>query len=148
MNDVEFEYSIPMDANRYEDGIDLRYKFGREFGYSDSTIANLLDDHECSVLEMMVALSHRCEESIMDDPEIGNRTYEWFGEMVNSLGLDIYDDRHFNNEAATRKLITFINRDYKPNGEGGLFTIKHPMKDLRNIEIWYQMMWYLNEITK
>ena len=31
--DTEFTYTIPMDGNRAEDGIDLRYRFGRESTY-------------------------------------------------------------------------------------------------------------------
>lgn len=34
LHDTAFAYSVPMDGNRMEDGIDLRYRFGRENGYS------------------------------------------------------------------------------------------------------------------
>ncbi|WP_243133445.1 hypothetical protein [[Ruminococcus] torques] len=34
LHKIEFTYSIPMDGNRAEDGIDLRYRFGYENGYS------------------------------------------------------------------------------------------------------------------
>ena len=75
---IEFTYSIPMDGNRAEDGVDLRYRFGYENGYSSSMISVYLDNRMCSVLEMMIALAIRCEEHIMDDPDIGNRTGQWF----------------------------------------------------------------------
>ena len=77
---------IPMDGNRAEDGIDLRYRFGHEQHYSDAMVASFLDDRPCSVLEMMIALSIRCEEHIMDDPDVGNRTGQWFWSMIASLG--------------------------------------------------------------
>ena len=67
---IEFTYSIPMDGNRAEDGVDLRYRFGYENGYSSSMISVYLDNRMCSVLEMMIALAIRCEEHIMDDPDI------------------------------------------------------------------------------
>ena len=41
----------------------------------------------------------------------------------------------------------FLRREYEPDGRGGLFTIKSGRHDMRKIEIWYQMMWYLDEIT-
>ena len=65
--DTEFVYTIPMDGNRAEDGIELRYRFGREQNYPDAMIASMLDTTPCSVLEMMIALSIRCEEHIMDN---------------------------------------------------------------------------------
>ena len=44
LHDTAFAYSVPMDGNRMEDGIDLRYRFGRENGYRDAMIAAYLDD--------------------------------------------------------------------------------------------------------
>ena len=46
---------------------------------------------------------------------------------------------------AKEVIFRFLHRQYKPNGEGGLFTLEHPKYDLRNEEIWYQAMWYLDE---
>ena len=85
LHSVQFTYTIDMDANRESDGEALRYRFGYECGYPDAMIASCLDDHPCSVLEMMVALSLRCEESIMRDYDIGDRTHVWFWEMIKSL---------------------------------------------------------------
>ena len=78
LNEIPFIYILPMDENRKEDGLDLRYRFGHENGISDKEIANHLDISDCSVLEMMVALAIHCEENIMDDPEYGDRTSKWF----------------------------------------------------------------------
>ena len=52
--DTPFHWTIPMDENRAADGIDLRYRFGREQNVSDVIVASYLDDRECSMLEMMV----------------------------------------------------------------------------------------------
>ena len=84
--DTEFTYTIPMDGNRAEDGIDLRYRFGREQLYSDAMVASCLDDRPCSILEMMIALAIRCEEHIMDDPDAGDRTGQWFWSMLGAWG--------------------------------------------------------------
>ena len=40
-----------------------------------------------------------------------------------------------------------MNREYEPNGKGGLFTIRGCEEDLTEVEIWYQLNWYLNTIT-
>lgn len=142
----EFYYILPMDENRMQDGTELRYRFGREKGFDDREIASELDARPCSILEMMVALSIRIEENIMANYEIGNRTGQWFWEMMNSLGLSHMTDSNFNMFVVNDILYTFLERDYAPNGKGGLFTIENPPEDLRRVEIWYQMHWHLGEI--
>lgn len=146
LHNIEFRYSIPMDANREEDGIDLRYRFITEVGIPRNyqEVYGYLDG-PCSVLEMMIALAIRCEESIMDDPDIGDRTSEWFWLMMKNLGLDYMSDRKFDRDIAEEKISIFLDRKYKRNGEGGLFVV-NGRKDLRKVEIWYQMCWYLDTI--
>lgn len=146
LNNTEFEFIIDMDANRVEDGIDLRYRFAYENDIDYSFISELFYDDRCSILEMMVALAIDCEEHIMYDQEIGDRTPRWFWSMIDSLGLMDYDDAHYNERRVKEILSRFIKRKYKPNGEGGLFTLKHPKEDLRTVEIWYQLNWYLDEL--
>lgn len=145
LHDVDFTYSIPMDGNRESDGIALRYRFGDELGYDDSIIAGYLDDRPCSVLEMMVALSIRCESQIMDDPLEGDRTGQWFWNMIVSLGLGSMSDDKFDKRYAKQVIDIFLNHEYKRNGEGGLFIVENRMYDMRTAEIWYQMCWYLDE---
>lgn len=147
LHSVQFTYSIPMDGNREADGIDLRYRFGYENSYTNPEIATYLDDRPCSVLEMMIALAIRCEENIMDDPDIGDRTGEWFWGMIDSLGLTRMDDENFDELYSSKVVERFLNRTYNRNGEGGLFTVKKSGRDLRSVEIWCQMCWYLDELV-
>ena len=147
LHEIEFTYIIEMDGNRASDGIALRYRFGLENGYSKELIREYLDGEPCSVLEMMVALAFRCEEHIMYDPEIGDRTGQWFWTMIVNLGLSSMDDSKFDDQFVEDVMFRFLNRRYKMNGEGGLFVLNHCKRDLRRIEIWYQLMWYLNELT-
>lgn len=146
--DTPFNYTIVMDGNRAEDGVDLRYRFGYECGFDNSAVAGCLDDKDCSVLEMMVALAIRCEEHIMDNPDIGNRTGKWFLDMIVNLGLEKMTDDRFDKRYVDRILHRFLNREYKRNGDGGLFTVHHNRIDMRSVEIWYQAMWYLDEVLK
>lgn len=141
-----FEWIHPMDSNRQEDGEALRYQFGRENGYPDPMIASLLDDRPCSILEMMVALAIRCEDRFAYDPDVGNRTGVWFWEMIESLGLSRMNNCNFDIDHADMIIDRFLKRKYEPNGKGGLFTLKRPMKDMRHVDIWYQMCYYLNEV--
>ena len=147
LHDTEFTYTIPMDGNRAEDGVDLRYRFGREQNYCDSMIASFLDDRPCSVLEMMVALSIRCEEHLMDNPDIGDRTGQWFWNMIVSLGLGYMNDSRFDRYRVDQVLERFLQRGYERNGDGGLFIVNNG-RDMRSTEIWYQMNYYLMELIR
>lgn len=147
LNCVDFSYTIPMDGNREGDGIDLRYRFGYENSYENSEIATYLDNRPCSVLEMMIALAIRSEEHIMDDPDIGNRTGQWFWNMIVNLGLGSMTDAKFDEDYANEIIKRFLDRRYARNGEGGLFTVEHCNRDLRTVEIWYQMCWYLDKFV-
>lgn len=143
---TEFVYSIPLDCNRSVDGIDLRYRFAISHNYDADDIMNELNK-PCSVLEMIIALSVRCEENIMDDPLLGDRTGQWFWRMIVNLGLGSMSDNNFNENQYINIIDRFLNRKYEPNGRGGLFTLRHCYEDLRDVEIWYQLCWYLDEIT-
>lgn len=143
LHDVEFAYSMPMDQNRAEDGIDLRWRFACERDYMDCYMDI---DGPCSVLEMMVALAIRCEEGIMDDPTIGDRTGQWFWEMIVNLGLGAMDDRRYDRHHVDISIDRLLNRDYEYNGKGGLFTVRGSNRDLRDMEILHQLYAYLNSI--
>ena len=148
LHDTDFDYTIGMDGNRAEDGMDLRYRFGYDNSRNDSMITAYLNNRPCSVLEMMIALAIRCEEQIMDDPDIGDRMGKWFWSMISNLGLDSMSDTKFDKGYVDNVVLKFLNREYGRNGEGGLFTVKHCERDLRNVEIWYQMCWYLDDILQ
>ena len=144
--DKEFTYTVGMDGNRAEDGMDLRYRFAYESYYNDAMISEYLDDKDCSVLEMMVALTIRCEENIMDNPDFGDRTGLWFWNMLESLRLDNMSDDAFDDKYVDRVIEKFLNHEYERNGKGGLFTVPRSKHDLRTVEIWTQMCWYLDSI--
>lgn len=142
LHDTEFRYLLELDGNRAEDGIDLRYRFSTE---SDLEDVDLYLDGPCSVLEMMIALSIRCEETITDDSDVGNRTKQWFWGMITNLGLGSMSDDRFDELYVRDTVERFLNREYEPDGNGGLFTIRNCEYDLRDVEIWYQLCWYLDK---
>ena len=138
---IEFRYLIPMDQNRAMDGIDLRWRFTLEEG------SELDMDEPCSVLEMLIALAIRCEENIMDDPAVGDRTGQWFWGMIVNLGLGSMTDARFDRYFVDDVIERFLNREYEPDGRGGLFKIRDCDYDLRDVEIWHQLLWYLDALT-
>ena len=146
LHNTTFTYLIPKDQNRAEDGIDLRYRFAIVCNYSEDLdyILDMLAG-PCSVLEMMVALAIRCEENIMENPNMGDRTGQWFWGMVVNLGLGSMTDDRYDRRYVSNAIRTFLDRRYSPDGQGGLFTVRHCDEDLTNVEIWHQLCWYLDE---
>lgn len=150
LHNTDFSYPITLqkDKARAADGVDLRYRFAQETNRNQKEYNFITDclNEPCSMLEMMVALSLRIEETIMDDPTIGNRTSQWFWCMIANLGLGHMSDGRYDEKEVDYIIERFLNRDYEPNGKGGLFTIKNCEYDLRDVEIWTIMLWYLDSI--
>lgn len=80
----------------------------------------------------------------MTNSQYGDRTSQWFWNMIVNLGLGKMTDDNFNEAETCRILSRFMNREYGPNGEGGLVRV-YDHGDLRQVEIWYQVMWYLTQ---
>jgi hypothetical protein len=142
LHDIEFEYVMVKDRNRAEDGIDLRYRFAYEYDGIENAERYLTGP--CSMLEMMVALAIRCEEDMMEDTRYGDRTGQWFWGMIVSLGLGGMTDSRFDESFIRETIDRFLDRKYAPNGKGGLFTIRDHSVDMRKVEIWTQLLWYLD----
>lgn len=134
MFSTNYIWSVPNDDNRSMDGEKLRERYGWDGHFSG-----------CSVLEMLIALAERCEHEIMGEPGDTDRTYKWFWEMVDNLGLIYFDDDHFDSDQVDYILNDWLYRRYRKDGNGGLFPLKHPGKDQRKVETWFQMCAYLDE---
>ena len=144
LHDAEFVYFIPYDENRAAEGIALRYRY---------CLLHNCEELEwcltgpCSVLEMMVALAIRCEENLMDDPNMGDRTAQWFWDMISNMGLSGMRDGNFNEWLVNDIVTRFLNREYEPDGRGGLFRVRDWDRDMRTAEIWHQLMAYINTMV-
>ena len=144
--DEPFRWTIPKDENRALDGIGLRRRYAIELGFDDDYFKDYLDG-PCSVLEVIIALALRIEETIMDDPTIGDRTSQWIWIMLGSLGLESMTDDRFDIDLVQWTIDQFLDRNFDPDGKGSLFRIPNCRFDLRGTEIWIQMLWYLDSIT-
>jgi hypothetical protein len=143
LHNIEFTWFVPYDDNRADDGIQLRRRFGLH--REDMTLPRYISG-PCSVLEMMVALAVRCE-TIMDNALFGDRTGQWFWGMIRNLELGSMNDSRFDRDYVDKVITRLLNREYEPDGRGGLFTVKHCTRDMRTVEIWCQLSWYLGSIT-
>lgn len=144
LHNTEFTFYIRDDFNRARDGIDLRYRFTSLI--KDDNAISVLDE-PCSVLEMILALAIRTEETIMDDPRYGDRTNQWFWGMISTLGLSHMSDDNFDEKLANERIYRFLERQYEPDGRGGLFFIRNCKEDLTQISIWTQLCWYLDKFV-
>ena len=143
MHDTEFYYILPGDADRANDGVTLRYRYSlmRDYDFDASEIM----DGPCSVLEMILSLAIRCEETITDDALIGDRTCQWFWEMLHNMGLSGMTDSRFDYVYVSEIIDRFLNREYEPDGRGGLFVISPCDYDLREVSYFNQLCWHLND---
>lgn len=142
----EYIPALPMDSNRVGDGLGLRYRFSNRKRYRYDDVEAALPEY-CTMLEMMIALALRCEENIMDNPKKGDRTKQWFWQMIASLGLSSMTDDNYDRKYVEYVLDVFMDNTYDPDGHGGLFTIHGCAEDLRCVEIWTQLLWYLDTIS-
>ena len=137
--DIDFGWVLDRDQNRAKDGEQLRVMF------EDETDCPCEKYGPCSVLEMMLALAMRCESQIMYDPDEGDRVHIWFWEMFRNLGLDELGEDDFDELIFSSIIQRLLGREYSKDGRGGLFYIPNCHRDMRKIEIWYQLNFYLQE---
>lgn len=136
----EFVWIVPNDDNRIEDGKDLRIEFLERRQIDQADIDRDWMMLECSMLELLVGISRRLAFLTSDKP------YIWFWEMLENIGLSKYNDNeHIPRELVEEKLDRVIWRTYNFNGRGGLFPLRRPRKDQRDVEIWYQLNSYILE---
>lgn len=146
MYNESFYAIIPLDENRIVDGCELRYRFAADREIPIDFINDNMDPDDCSILEMMLGLAFRIEETIMEDIDFGDRTSMWFWIMVKSLGLYEMRDNNFDAPYVINTLDTFLTRGYSPEGHGGLFVVKDVNKDMRDVDIWYQMCMFFDNL--
>lgn len=131
----EFIWLIPHDNNRIADGLDVRWGFyeetnlNEEFGY-------------VSVLEILVALSRRLSFIA------GGDAPGWAWQLLCNLELNKSADPIGPKKSmrVDEILETLVWRTYSKDGQGGFFPLAWPEQDQRDVELWYQMEYYADEI--
>lgn len=134
---TEFFWFIPNDDNRGEDGRYLRYEFIEDLGLEDPDPDWL--HLGCSMLELLIGLSRRL--SFLGEGE----ARDWFWHLVDNLEIRYNDRQRYPADLVGEVLDNVIWRLYEPNGQGGLFPLRHADRDQRDVELWYQLSAYLLE---
>lgn len=148
--DELFEFNfytiIPMDKNRANGGITYRESFAYDYGIDPSQFISAMGT-SAKVLEVLVDISYLCGEEIGGGYK-GDRTADWFWRLIKNLGLDwvVGDELELETKMAVIMVLSrWLGRNFEPDGSGGLFPLKNPPGDERNVEILYQMRAYINE---
>lgn len=148
LHTVDFYYSVWFDENRLKDGEALRWH------YIVDSKADYIDEMEfnnqygslpVTVLEVLVALSRKIGLDLMYDPQYEYNIGYWFWKMLKNIGIGWMSNDIFDMNEAMVKVHLFLDRRYKRDGSGGIFTIKNPKIDMRKEELWKQVNHYLNE---
>jgi hypothetical protein len=134
---TEFVWLVAEDENRAEDGLELRGDFLRETRLDTEPEWEMVP---CSIFEMLLAFTRRAEFQTTIS------TKDWFWIMIANLELGEYrrimaDDVPVIDDI----LYKFVWRLYNDAGHGGLFPLRWPKSDQREIEIWYQFCEYVDE---
>ena len=138
MHSLEFTWTVPHDDNRVQDGLDLRVEFKHEWNYVRGPNLDMV-----TILEVLIALSRRVEFLTSLDA----RLLAW--KLLKNLRLTKMSDPI--NDVKAKKideiLYNLVWRNYLPSGMGGFFPLRYPKEDQTQVEIWYQMNAYVNEMN-
>lgn len=133
----EFVWLIANDDNRVEDGRYLRYQFLEEARLHHVDVNWM--GQSCSTLELLIGLANRL--AFLTDRDVAH----WFWEMLNNLNLSGYNDRNYHEQEIEDIVDTLMWRNYRRDGQGGLFPMQNPAEDQRKVELWYQMNSYIQD---
>lgn len=133
LHNTEFIWVLDHDRRRALDGLTFRSNYP---GFNEFSLCD--HNRPCSVLEMLAALAIRMDKEWIGNARI-NKAYIPFKDMIRNLGLN---EKNF-----YQKINDWMYRRFGRNGEGSIFPLKYPIpeEDQRNIEIWNQMVRYINE---
>jgi hypothetical protein len=137
LHTTEFQYVVRADRHRASDGVELRTYFLQETGFESN---RTWFDQPCSVFEVFVSFADRASFQT-DIP-----ARDWFWEFMENLMLDQYRQVSSSDIPVIKDTLElFMSRTYDPNGYGGMFPLRHPQRDQREVEIWYQFCDYLRD---
>ena len=157
-----FKVLIERDKNRISDAEDLyqiycdECEFSKPYKKPENIYKiqdpNIVKDH--SILEVLIGLSKRMEFIMTDESGEDYSYRRWFWELLKNMGLlkftddNWYDSRMYDIDSNTyvnNRLDRFNNRNFDRYCHGGPFPMHNPKRGYKKMELWYQMMEYLQE---
>lgn len=139
MFEKEFGWVIPMDQNRLVDGMDLRVEFAHEVHIHPSAMEPL---GPCSFLEVLIGLSRRMAFVA------GGLAPGWAWQLLSNLELHRFSDpiTRTKHRKVQEIMDTVISRRFAPDGTGGFFPLAWADGDQTQVELWYQLNAYVEEL--
>ena|ERR1044072_4481040 len=134
----EFVMLVPNDDNRCSDGIAIRKEFTRD---TDVRPSHIWMNMGCSVLEMLIGISRHLSFEMDRDEGF------WFWHLIGNLGLTRFNDKRYNDRVVDQILERLVWRQYSYDGRGGIFPLREPYEDQRDVELWFQMESYMLEMS-
>lgn len=137
--DPRMPWCIPMDDNRLADAMELRAEYSQLHNVPRS---DMLELGACSFVEVLLGLSRRLSFVA------GGSAHRWAWQLVENLGLERMWDRLSRSKMhrVENILETVIQRKYGPDGSGGFFPLAWAERDQRQVELWYQLNAYVEEL--
>jgi alpha-D-xyloside xylohydrolase len=97
----------------------------------------------------------QCKLRYRNQEELLNvaRKHKSLGLPMDVIVIDFFHwskqgDFRFDPEYVDDVISRLLYRQYGRHGEGGLFLVRNRPEDLREVDIWYQMCWHLNETVQ
>ena len=149
LHNIPFMAVLELDNNRAEDGKYLREEYAMYEAHSINAL-RAIESADCSVLEVLISIAERIRfELTSTDTKEDDNISKYFWTMIHNLGLDIFVDENYTDNGSSAAIFeivaSWLDRTYSYDGEGGLFPLRNPDYDQRDVEIWYQMQAYLEE---
>ena len=141
LHKLDYTWHVPNDANRVQDALSLRKEYLHR---AILPVDENGDIPAASVLEVLIALSYRCECDIMGEPGVAHPA-RWFWMAIQNLDLMKCTDDHFDRYYVQQQIDIWLEGRYKRNGQGGPFPLRKPNGDQRKKELWDQLLEFVME---
>ncbi len=126
-----------LDENRVADAKELR-----DFFLQESSMRANRDwiRQEASIFEVLIAFSEIAAFQFDTSRD------KWFWQFITNLRLEDYRRVGIIDEPTIIDILErFVTRTYEPSGDGGLFPLRRPHRDQREVELWYQFCDYVED---
>ena len=144
LHGIEFRAKIPADKNRGMDGMQLRVEFMQAHG----SLGSATNRGACTMLEFFIAIARRMSFLMYGNNNMHRTAYYFWRIMANLNLLKLDNDKwdYLNGDFFVGDAVWRVqNRDFDYNGNGGMFPLRCPKEDQREVEFWYQMQAWLGE---
>ena len=170
LHEIPFVSVLEFDEHRESDGRHLRDVFAETIADRIKYRYDIVDmEFPASFLEVLVSLAYLMDDCILYDSEFivdgkpfgevvksDDHPAMWFWEMMANIDLAGFtnqvfkDARERGEELNLRRIVRqkvdrVMYRRYRGDGRGGLFPLKHPKTDQRQVELWYQLNAYIED---